>query len=47
MNKACGESGRVFEAEECAYILAQMQERAPGAHVSEGRVGNQGESDEA
>lgn len=43
MNKACGESGRVFEAEECAYILAQMQERSQGAHVSEGRVGNQGE----
>lgn len=46
MNKACGESGRVFEAEECAYILAQMQEKGQGAHGSEEKVGSQGKSDE-
>lgn len=45
MNKACGESGGVFEAEESACILAQVQERAQGAHGPEGRVGNQGKSD--
>ena len=46
MNKACGESGRVFEAEECAHILAQIQERAQRAHGSEERAGSRGKSDE-
>lgn len=37
MNKACKESGRVFEAEGSARILDQRQERVHDAHgIQEG-----------